>query len=492
MGVMDRWRGTHAQQAAEASTALEAAAASHGGTFSARSPRSNCARTADIFAITGDPLEATAEARHNSRPTQAHTFQTGIGSGSHSVQLSAVTQGVQQVDLSQIRVHNPLPDEAATEQRQGGVVSPAASAASAAASAAAAAAAAMASASGGTGGQAPHAHVHEEGSRASATPSAAGEDHVLLIQADAPLVDGLRALLVHHLKRSVGTSVINLSASQAELLEHHLSRLASYAQKIVHTLAFATRFLSKHQFEGDRGEAMDSPHIDSFANRAAAADGTYAGSMMGAAEAQQMQAAEVARPPRKSLKLNDDEILTLYRSAQMEAAIEADWRGIQGPSPGVAPAGSDAAVSTRSSNGVSARAGAAAELPTAAAAASGPGGLASAAATNGCTGGVISVVATNGCTSGSNVADAGTEIVRDDQEYLRIISRALQESGRSPRAFAAEVMEPRTGATCCRPNVPMLKGVMGQTSSTDLPNTGDGGYAGAGLDVGSLGVRRGH
>eukprot|EP00927_Polykrikos_kofoidii_P005815 TRINITY_DN12315_c0_g1_i1.p1 TRINITY_DN12315_c0_g1~~TRINITY_DN12315_c0_g1_i1.p1 ORF type:complete len:403 (+),score=79.40 TRINITY_DN12315_c0_g1_i1:211-1419(+) len=207
-----------------------------------------------------------------------------------------------------------------------------------------------------------------EGSAASVDGDRSVDDQPLVIQADAALVDGLRALLVHHLKRSVGANVVNLSTSQAELLEHHLARLSSYAQKIVHTLAFATRFLSKQQFEdrnemdgqlqggGAGGGGCGGGHIGPPGSEALAAVAVAAAAagVPGLPVAQtasnggvtfQDSGSEAAtpapKPPKKSLKLNDDEILTLYRSAQVEAAIEADWRGITGP---VAPGrGADAA-----------------------------------------------------------------------------------------------------------------------------------------------------
>lgn len=255
--------------------------------------------------------------------------------------------------------------------------------------------------------------LNEEAARRSST--AHGESP-LIIQADASLVDGLRALLVHHLKRSVGANTVNLSASQAELLEHHLARLASYAQKIVHTLAFATRFLSKHHFEGDHGE-LESPHTDGGRGHGAGNPG-----FVDASNAQPSPV-EVARPPRKSLKLNDDEILSLYRSAQMEAAIEADWRGIQGPTP--------------SRNSL----------------VDGGGTSRSAASTN------------------LTASDGMTELKDADQEYLRMLSRALQQPGRSPRAFTAELMDPSKDSICCRPGVPTVlnvNGVMGGNGKADV------------------------
>lgn len=226
------------------------------------------------------------------------------------------------------------------------------------------------------------------------SPECGGEvaQSPLVIPADASLVDGLRALLVHHLKRSVGSNIVSLSASQAELLEHHLARLASYAQKIVHTLAFATRFLSKSHFEGDTGEP-ETPHPD---------EGVRPN---GASMAAERPPSADQRQPRKALKLNDDEILSLYRSAQMEAAIEADWRGIHaGPTP--SRVASDGGFTSRSND------------------------------------------------QSLGAPEAGPYAKDDgDQEYLRMLSRALQQPGRSPRAMTAELLDASKGALCCQPRI---------------------------------------
>mmetsp|Transcript_84925 Transcript_84925/g.236970 ORF Transcript_84925/g.236970 Transcript_84925/m.236970 type:complete len:477 (+) Transcript_84925:194-1624(+) len=270
-------------------------------------------------------------------------------------------------------------------------------------------------------------------------------DQPLVIQADAPLVDGLRALLVHHLKRSVGSCVVNLSTSQAELLEHHLARLSSYAQKIVHTLAFATRFLSKHQFEGDPGDAENadgdgvgapgaggalfggarafSARANSVQSHAAAAAAAAAAGSDAAAAV----AATAAKPPRKSLKLSDDEILMLYRSAQSEAAMEADWRGIQGPVPSRSGVNTgDAVFSSR--NGAS--------------------GYTSAAQGARIAGGL------DGQADGSSSNRA---------EYLRILTRVMQEPGHSHRAVATEIVDPSKKTLCCG-RTPALLDVIGVRS----------------------------
>eukprot|EP00931_Biecheleriopsis_adriatica_P105282 TRINITY_DN79845_c0_g1_i1.p1 TRINITY_DN79845_c0_g1~~TRINITY_DN79845_c0_g1_i1.p1 ORF type:complete len:502 (+),score=120.12 TRINITY_DN79845_c0_g1_i1:37-1542(+) len=209
----------------------------------------------------------------------------------------------------------------------------------------------------------------------------------LLIPGDASLLDGLRAVLVHHLKKSAGTQTVNLTSGQAELLEHHLSRLASYAQKIVHTLAFATRFLSSQQncFEGDRGD-LESPHGGASTNASdRGAEGAAAA--IAASEAN-------PQPTLRKIKLKDREILDIYRSAQQEASKEADWRGIPGPSPSRS-ARSDPCSSARSETS---------QLAT--------------------------VFASQGPTAQG-----------EDVELLRVISRAMQQPGRTPQAFAAEIAE---------------------------------------------------
>lgn len=135
----------------------------------------------------------------------------------------------------------------------------------------------------------------------------------IVIRADAPLIEGLRTLLVHHLKRSLASDTISLTSSQAELLEHHLSRLVSYAQKIVHTLAFATRFLAPEEKESEPRAEAPSEIQDSARSPPPDTTRSHNSQQSGA---------------KKALRLNDDEILSLYRSAQNEAQKEADWRGL--------------------------------------------------------------------------------------------------------------------------------------------------------------------
>lgn len=245
-------------------------------------------------------------------------------------------------------------------------------------------------------------------------------DAPLVIQADASLLDGLRALLVHHLKRSVGANIVSLSASQAELLEHHLARLASYATKIVHTLAFATRFLSKHNCDQDnQGTSQFSGASQGGLGQGSsgATNSTDMARYAAGAKASTPAAAE-PRPPRKALKLNDDEILSLYRSAQMEASIEADWRGISGP-PRMGSDGDGRSSSHRGSKG------------------------------------------------GTPTKDSDTDAKSGDLEYLRMLSRAMQQPGRSPRTFTAEILDPTkdSSVVCCAPHFePVFKAAASATA----------------------------
>lgn len=140
----------------------------------------------------------------------------------------------------------------------------------------------------------------------------------ILIPAGASLLDGLRLLLVHHLRAAcAGTENINLTAGQAELLEHHLSRLSSYAQKIVHTLAFATRFLSSAHDQDQNGGASSEREAEAS---------TSSGRRDVLGEPQDM-----TEPKRSTLRLKDRELLEIYRGAQLEACREADWRGLATP-----------------------------------------------------------------------------------------------------------------------------------------------------------------
>lgn len=158
----------------------------------------------------------------------------------------------------------------------------------------------------------------------AASPQSAGTSSKelpdVLIPSGASLLEGLRLLLVHHLRSSAGSDQINLTAGQAELLEHHLERLSSYAQKIVHTLAFATRFLPQDRSEGDR-EAHEV-EVRSEVSRGGASDPR---------PQHEVDVKVAAAPKRSTLRLKDRELLQIYRGAQMEACLEADWRGLVTP-----------------------------------------------------------------------------------------------------------------------------------------------------------------
>mmetsp|Transcript_78054 Transcript_78054/g.154682 ORF Transcript_78054/g.154682 Transcript_78054/m.154682 type:complete len:192 (-) Transcript_78054:101-676(-) len=123
------------------------------------------------------------------------------------------------------------------------------------------------------------------------------------------------------------------------------------------------------------------------------------------AEALPPSVVKPARPilPRKVLKLTDEEILSLYHDAQAEAAMEADWRGIACPS------------TSRASTSGSDRAG------------------------------KSSVIA--GC--GASEVDGEQ---KTNQQCLRMLSRALQQPGLSPREVAARIMDPagKEGGVCCK------------------------------------------
>lgn len=129
---------------------------------------------------------------------------------------------------------------------------------------------------------------------------------MLGISEDASVMEGLRCLLVHHLHRS---SVVALSASQAQLLEHHLERIAVYSQKIVHTITFAQRVLDFQENQtSDRIAEAEEEDEESES-------------------APQRTESESSRRKPKRLVLQDKELLEMYSLAQHEAQLEADWRG---------------------------------------------------------------------------------------------------------------------------------------------------------------------
>lgn len=120
--------------------------------------------------------------------------------------------------------------------------------------------------------------------------------------------------------------------------------------------------------------------------------------------------------PRRELKLTDGEILNIYRSAQLEAGIEADWLGIQGPKPCIDAAGASPAI-TDGSGFADRRHATPARAP---------------------------------CNRRSE--ENNDDLVDAKQECLRILSRALQQPGGSPGSLAAQLTRPQTDAldqACC-------------------------------------------
>jgi len=196
--------------------------------------------------------------------------------------------------------------------------------------------------------------------------------------------DELRTLLVRLLarSRSVGWShgpFEELTQAQADVLQRHLSTLTPYVEKIVLALTFAERFPFPSRqtacapaFSSDGRTRPKSLSNTMWANGASgrrldvdehSSPTSFGGQVLqraGAAQqaerrsehqqlaeaAQQLRGLQPAKrassqPPhtqRRVMELSDDEILNLYRSAQDEAQMEADWRGITGP---LAPEGPD-------------------------------------------------------------------------------------------------------------------------------------------------------
>lgn len=141
------------------------------------------------------------------------------------------------------------------------------------------------------------------------------EEKEVVIPVDASLLEGLKVILEHHLRR---TGVETLTQPEADLLAHHLGRLASYGQKIVHTLAYSQQVVTQ-TIEGLAAAAQQPPAPrpgDSSAQ---------AGAEAAAEEAVQKDA------PTKKLRLSDREIMAIFKGAQREAEREADWRNIEPP-----------------------------------------------------------------------------------------------------------------------------------------------------------------
>jgi len=229
-------------------------------------------------------------------------------------------------------------------------------------------------------------------------------DTPVVIPADASLLDGLRALLVHHLKRSAGggSDVLSLSASQAELLEHHLCRLASYAVKIVNTLAFATRFSA---MPPGTVPATSATAVSGSVSQASTGPPS---SQIAAGISQQAAGSAEARPVKKTLKLNDREIMKLYRAAQHEAAVEADWRGIDVLTSSMRTGKGVAKEKSRSWRSSGAR----------------------------------------------HTTQDDSAAPRDSahRNCVQMLSRAMQQPGFNPDSLAAEIVQPPQEMSCCKPS----------------------------------------
>lgn len=117
--------------------------------------------------------------------------------------------------------------------------------------------------------------------------------------AEMALMDGLRSLLLQQLKAQLSTDSVNLTADENELLQEHVERLHTYSQSIVQTLSVLQLKRGTLPF-GLEEEVAGEPQP-------------------------MIQLRSVL--PQKALKLNDSEILEIYRTAQLEAGREADWRG---------------------------------------------------------------------------------------------------------------------------------------------------------------------
>ncbi|CAJ1379662.1 unnamed protein product [Effrenium voratum] len=139
-------------------------------------------------------------------------------------------------------------------------------------------------------------------STASGLGSAPGSG--LRIPAGCSLAEGMRMLLLHHLRRLAGVG--DEPSGQQRELERHLAQLASYSEKLLACLRAVSTAPSAPP------EPAASPAASS-ARSAASGPGASAGA-----------AGRAARPVR----LRDSELLEIYRCAQQEASREADWRGV--------------------------------------------------------------------------------------------------------------------------------------------------------------------
>jgi len=83
----------------------------------------------------------------------------------------------------------------------------------------------------------------------------------------------------------------------------------------------------------------------------------------------------------------------------------------------------------------------------------------------------------SGAASGSGTPAREAHVSRDpeSEEYLRMLSRAMQQPGRSPRAFTAQILDPQKEAACCQPHVhdtSLTLAAVGKTGLLKLPGSG--------------------
>jgi len=212
----------------------------------------------------------------------------------------------------------------------------------------------------------------------------------------------IRTLLVGLLarSRSVGWShgpLEMLTQAQDEVLQRHLSTLTLYVEKIVLALTFAERLPFPSR------QTAYAPAFPSD-GRTCPKDKALSNTMWSNGASGRILDVDANSSPTWVMELSDDEILRLYRSAQDEAQMEADWRGITGP---LAPEGRD------------------------------DESIAGWSASTPVLGPSVSARTTLSAQSG-------------ERDYLRLISSALQDAHHRDVIVASELAAgPPTGTVCC-------------------------------------------
>lgn len=141
------------------------------------------------------------------------------------------------------------------------------------------------------------------------------------------LAQKVRVLLNQHMQTQMRPTLLQLTLAQSAHLDHHCSRIASQIENIIGN--FKTD--SEHPW-------MEDLETFLFRSPSPARCRTKFGGNTNLGEEIAKHALEEdakVQPSQKMVKLSDHEILTLYNSAQHEAQVEADWRGIDWPSTGL-------------------------------------------------------------------------------------------------------------------------------------------------------------